>query len=118
MNRETRFPVDEKDKGYLGINYNNIIEVDSETSEMYRIPVGIYIRELDKKSALVEAGIEEGSVITKLNGTSIKNWDDLVEEISYYEAGETVTVIVSSMGKGKYEEQEYQVTLKSYDELN
>ena len=34
------------------------------------------------------------------------------------EAGETVTVIVSSMGKGKYEEQEYQVTLKSYDELN
>ena len=118
MNRETRFPVDEKDKGYLGINYNNIIEVDSETSEMYRIPIGIYIRELDKNSALVEAGIEEGSVITKLNGTSIKNWDDLVEEISYYEAGETVTVTVSSMGKGKYEEQEYQVTLKSYDELN
>lgn len=118
MNRETRFPVDEAKKGYMGINYNNILEVDSETSELYRIPVGIYIRELDDNSALVEAGIEEGSVITKLNGTTIKNWNDLVEEISYYEAGETITLTVSSMGKGKYEEAEYEVTLKSYDEIN
>lgn len=118
MNRETRFPVDEKDKGYLGINYNNIIEVDSKTSDMYRIPVGIYIRELDKTSALVEAGIKEGSVITKINGTSIKTWESMIEEMSYYKAGETVTVTVSVMGNGKYEEKNFEVTLKSYDEIN
>lgn len=118
MNRETRFPVDEENKGYLGINYNNVLIVDSKTSDMYRIPVGIYIRELDKNSALSEAGITEGSVITKLNGTSIKSWEDLVDEISYYEAGETVTVTVSSMGNGKYEDKGYDIKLKSYDEIN
>ena len=118
MNRETRFPVDEEDRGYLGITSNTVLQVDSEVSEMYGIPEGIYIRELDENSALYEAGIKEKSVIVKINGIRIKNWDDMAEEISYYEAGETITVTVSVMGNGKFEEQDFDVKLKSYDEVN
>ncbi len=118
MNRETRYPVAESEKGYLGINYNNIIEVDSNTSEMYRIPVGVYLREIDDNSVFAEMNIPEGSVITKINDTKIETWTDMTEELSYYKAGETITITISSMGDGKYVEKDYEVTLKSYDEIN
>lgn len=118
MNMETRHPVAESEKGYLGINYNNVIEVDNETSDMYRIPVGVYIRELDKNSVLAEVGISEGSVITKINDKDIECWEDMTDELAYYRAGEKINITISYMGNGKYEEKVYQVTLKSYDEIN
>ena len=31
-------------------------------------------------------------IITAINGVQIKNWNDLLEEMSYYEGGETVTI--------------------------
>lgn len=118
MNRETRFPVSEDEKGYLGLNYSKVIIVDSTTSESYRIPKGIYLREVEKNSVLYEAGIKEGSVITGINGISVETWEDLTEELSYYKAGETITIEISVMGDGKYVEKEYDITLKSYDEIN
>ncbi len=118
MNMETRYPVPEDEKGYLGINYNNVIEVDSETSEIYGIPIGVYIRELDRNSVLAQAGITESSVITKINNAKIESWNDMTDELSYYRAGEKIQITISYMGNGRYEEKVYEVTLKSYDEIN
>ena len=110
MNRETRTKVADEERGYLGIS--EPVDVTQETSQMYRMPIGVYITDVIRGGGAERAGITKGSVVTALNGTAINNTNTLLEQLQYYKAGETVTVTIAVPGSdGEYQSKDVEVTL-------
>lgn len=112
MNKETRDKVDSDKVGYLGVE---CISVTSDASQAYDLPIGVYVRNVVKGSAAEKAGIKSGDVIIKLDGSTVATDTELVEALGYYEAGETIDIVVKTRESG-YEEQTYSVTLGSRKE--
>lgn len=106
MTRETKEKVSES--GYLGIAG---VDVDSNVSKVYSLPVGVYVSEVIENGGASAAGIKKGDIITEIEGTSVTSMEDLTEELSYYGPGETVTVVIKRQSDGEYKEQEVDVTL-------
>jgi serine protease Do len=109
MNKETRDKVDKEKAGYLGVN---IISVTAEAAKMYELPVGVYVKSVVEGSTAEKAGIKVGDVIIKIDGSSVASAEELIEALTYYEAGETVELVIKSRESG-YEEQSIEVVLGS-----
>jgi serine protease Do len=109
MNKETRDKVDKEKSGYLGVN---IISVTAEAAKMYELPVGVYVKSVVEGSTAEKAGIKVGDVIIKIDGSSVASAEELIEALTYYEAGETVELVIKSRESG-YEEQSIEVVLGS-----
>lgn len=110
MNRETRTKVAEEERGYIGIV--NGEDVTQGVSEMYGMPMGVYVSEIARGSGADKAGITKGTVITALNGISVNGMEALKEQLQYYRIGETVTLTIETPGKGgEYESKDVEVTL-------
>ena len=109
MNKETRDKVDAEKAGYLGVN---VISVTTEASQMYDLPVGVYVKSVVEGSAAEKAGIKAGDVIIKVDGSSVASAEELVESLTYYEAGEIVEIVIKARESG-YEEQTISVELAS-----
>lgn len=107
MNRETRDKVEVSKKGYLGISG---LDVTADVSNMYGFPEGVYVAQL-YDGAAKKAGMQKGDIITEVAGTTISSMKDLQKCLEYYEAGETVTVIVQRPIAGEYSEQTLLVVL-------
>lgn len=112
--KETRYPVAEEDKGYMGVK---IVTADSSTSQYYNIPEGAYIREVTKGGPAEKAGLASGDVIVAVNGDDVSTSEELIDIIDTYAAGETVTLTVMVREGRGYEEKEIDVTLVSYDDI-
>ena len=112
MNKETRDKVAAEKAGYLGVN---CISVDSETAQTFDLPIGVYVKSVVKGGAAEKAGIKSGDVIIKLDGSTVAGAEEMIEALGYYEAGETVEVVVKTRESG-YQEQTFSVTLISKEE--
>ncbi len=112
MNKETRDKVTEEKAGYLGVN---CISVTSDVAQAYDLPMGVYVKSVVKGSSAEKAGIQSGDVIVKVDGSSVSSAEELVETLSYYEAGENVELLVRTRESG-YEEQSFSVVLSSKKE--
>ncbi len=111
MNQETKTKVAEGERGYIGIEG---VDVSQDTSQMYNMPMGVYISNVVRGEGADKAGITKGSVITAINGTSVNSMNALQEQLQYYRAGETVTLTVETPGNnGEYKSQDVEVTLGS-----
>ncbi len=109
MLMETRTAVEEDDRGYLGI-YG--ITVDTEYSEVFNIPQGVFITDVFADTAAEAAGLKYGDIITEFDGVEIYSMETLAKRLSFYEVGESVTLIVmSGDAMGGYEEKEIEVVL-------
>ena len=110
MNQETKTRVSEDEQGYIGIRSE--ADVTSDLAEMYNMPTGVYVSEVIDGGAAQKAGIERGSIITAINGTSVNGMTALQEQLQYYRAGETVTLTVATAGNnGEYQNADVEVTL-------
>lgn len=108
MLRETRTLVAEKDRGYIGIRLQTVTEEDSQ---MYGMPVGIYVYEVLENLAAKEAGVLKGDIITSFDGNTIRSNEDLQNLLQYYRKGETVDIIVMRNQNGDYQEVTLSLTL-------
>lgn len=109
MNETVRTEIySNQEKGYLGISGT---DVTSDVSSTYGIPTGVYVYDVEDNGAAANAGIKKGDVIIKFDNKSVSSSSELQSLLSYYKAGETVTVTVQSQGNAGYEEKEIQVTL-------
>lgn len=113
MMRETRDIVDESERGYLGISVSN---VTSEINETYDIPIGAHVSSVTGGSPADKAGLLRGMVITEIDGKSVTSRDALIEYLSYYKAGETVTLNVKVRTDEGYEDRKIDVTLCTAEE--
>lgn len=90
----------EVQRAYLGLN---ISDIDSEIAKKLNIDEleGVYVAGVNKNSAADEAGIKEGDVVTSINSISVNSSTELLEQISKYRPGESVSVTVKR-GKNTY----------------
>ncbi len=109
MNKKTRTEtVDEENSSFVGISGQG---VSDEMSELYGIPKGIYITEVQEDSPAEAAGIQKGDVIVKFDGSGVTSMTELKDMLAYYAAGEEVPVTISRQTDGVYAEQKVTLTL-------
>lgn len=109
MNRETKELVLEEDRGYLGIQG---LSVSTETSELYDMPIGVYISSVLEGGGCEAAGISKGSVITAIDGITLTDMEGLQNELAYCAKGDEIEVVVQiPESNGEYSEHKILVTL-------
>ena len=89
MTKKTREAVDESAQGYLGIQGTNI---DANASKEYGMPVGIYVYKIVEGGAAANSDLKEKDIITKFDGQSVTNMEELKQMLTYYEGGSTVSL--------------------------
>lgn len=108
MNRQTRDKTSEEEQGFLGVSG---INVSSDASSMYNLPVGVYVNSVTEEGPAEAAGIQAGDIIKSFDGQKVSDFAELQKLLTYYKAGETVEVVISRADDGNYEEQTLEVTL-------
>lgn len=108
MNKETRTKVAEEERGVLGIMGRT---VDSQTSQYYNMPEGVYVAELVEGGGADKAGLPVYSVIIEIDGHDVDSMEELQEQLQYYKAGETVELTIMVQGRNGYTEETVEVTL-------
>lgn len=82
-------------KGYIsgrpaiGIQASDIPE---EAASYYQIPQGILVESVDERSDAYAKGLKKGDIITAIDGTSVKNSNELNKIKNNYSAGDRVTL--------------------------
>ncbi len=92
MNKETRTKVPEAQRGSIGI-YGRT--VDSQMSDYYNMPEGVYIVEVIEGGGADKANVPTGCYITEIDGTGVDTMEELQEQLQYYRAGETVEFTIA-----------------------
>ena len=108
MNRETREKVDSSKKGYLGVS---LASLTTEAIEMYNMPTGAFVRNVENDSPAQEAGICKGDIIVKFDGQKVSEGDDLLDKLQYYKSGEKIEAVIARATNGEYEENTIELTL-------
>ena len=109
MSRETLTKVSEEEQGTIGISG---VTVTSDVSKAYNMPVGVYVAQIIEGGGAAASDLQEGDIITALNGQSISGMEDLQKQLQYYKAGTEVTLTVQRQdGNGSYKEISVKVTL-------
>lgn len=109
VNRETRDKLSNSERGYIGAT---VVDVSDDAKDLYDMPQGAFVYEVSEGSAAEQAGIHKGDIITKFEGISVTDKEDLIDQMSYYKVGETVTLEVQTATNGSYEAREVEVTLQ------
>ena len=114
--QESRTKVAEEEQGVLGI-YG--ISVTSDVASAYGLQVGAYIEEIIEGTGAADSDLQQGDIITAINGQTITGMEDLQNQLAYYTAGEEVTLTVQHpMEGGEYEEREIKLTLSKKSDVS
>lgn len=109
MSKETRDKVEDENKAaYIGVTCKN---VTSDAAEYYNMPLGVFVDSVSEDGPADKAGIQAGDIIRKIDGTSVETFDNLTEQLSYYEAGEKIDFVIARANGGEYKEETVTVEL-------
>ena len=115
MNMETKSKVAEDQQGVIGISGAS---VTSSVASAYNMPVGVYVAQIFENSGAANSELQEGDIITAINGQTVSSMEDLQNQLQYYTAGTEVTLTVQRQdGTGSYIEKNVKVTLSSKDTI-
>ena len=92
--------------------------ITDEYSEAYNMPKGFYISSIVKNSGSDKAGLSIGNIITKVDGSEVKQFEDISEILETKKSGEKVTLTIKYINGREYKEKNVTVTLSSYKEVN
>ncbi len=84
--------------GFLGVEVKNI---SGQLKEYFEVKDGVLIEKVIKESAAEKAGLKAGDVITAINDRIIKDYEDLVRTLNYFNPKEKITVKYSRKGRMK-----------------
>ncbi len=110
MSKQTKLKVAESSRGLLGITGVN---VEKEYSEIYGMPIGVYVSSVTEGSGADDAGLVRGDIIVGINGEEIHSMDELKNELSYYAVGTTVRLTIMQGSPTGYQSKEVDVTLSA-----
>ena len=84
----------ERVPGYLGIQG---MTVDEKMERETGLPMGIFVYKILAGSGAASSELQENDVIAAVNGRIVRTMEELQEQISYYEAGDSVELTVYRM---------------------
>ena len=96
---------------YLGIHG---AEISSIISQEYQIPRGAYITNIDMDSPAMQAGLQNGDIIIKVDDGEIGSYVEFVNILMKAQVGQNLklTVARQSQGRGEYQEMSVNVVLQ------
>ncbi len=100
-------------RGFLGVSMQPI---DKELAEAFKLKntEGALVAEVVKDSPADKAGLKQGDIITKINGTKVKSPSSLRNKVLLLEPGTKITLTVNRDGKMK----KVDVTLGSHSQMS
>lgn len=100
-------------QAYLGIKGGDV----SSDMVAYGFPQGVYVSSVSTGSGAVNAGLQEGDIITAIDSTKISSMTELQSALKSYKAGDKVTLTVARQSGRQYEESKVEVTLSSAKDI-
>lgn len=99
---------------YMGIHG---AEINSAIYQEYQLPKGAYVTGIDMDSPAMQAGLQNGDIITKVGEEDIVSYAEFVNILMKAQVGQNLrlTVARQNQGKGEYQEMAVTVTLKEQD---
>lgn len=85
-------------KPQLGISCQDVTDT---ISQMYNMPVGIYVTDVSRNSAADEAGLQSGDVIVAVDDKEVSTSEELNAEKNKHSAGDTIEITYIRSGKEK-----------------
>ena len=85
-----------KGKPQLGITCR---DVTADISQMYGMPIGVYVIEVSEGSAAETAGLKKGDIITAVDDTAITNSVELTAKKNLHTAGEEIRLTFMRNGE-------------------
>ena len=85
-------------KPQLGISCQDVTET---ISQMYNMPVGVYVTDVSENSAAEKAGLQSGDIITSVDGKEVSSAEELNAQKNTHSAGDTIEVTYIRSGKEK-----------------
>ncbi len=98
-----------QDLVYIGIMGADVTE---ERSQAQSIPAGVYVTGVEMNSPAMDAGIQQGDVITEISGQTIRSVSEIQEMLLKFSRDQVIQVRVMRLGKEGYKEIPCSVTLK------
>ena len=92
---------DSKDVPYLWVHISTVTEKIANT---YGIPKGVYIKEVEMDSPAMNAGLQSGDVILKIDDQDITTADSYTEAVLGLTLKETYSVVFMREGSNGYKE--------------
>ena len=83
---------------YIGITG---IDLDEATAKKYNLVLGVYIKSVQDFSPAEKSGLKPGDVITKADGKSITNMEELNEIKNSHKIGENINLTINRNGTEK-----------------
>ena len=114
MNQKTKVQVDEDQRGYLGIQG---ADVPTDYVQRFGMPEGAMVTKITAGSPAEEAGFQLNDIITAVDGQKVSSMETLKSALSYYAAGESVTITVQRPSGNQYTETELTVTLANRSDI-
>lgn len=89
------------EKGYVSRPYLGIAgtEIDEITAKRLGVPQGIIVRQLVVSGPAHKAGLQEMDIITAIDGTVVKNFDELNKIFDKHKPGDQVKITVDRDGE-------------------
>jgi|GEM_PF-415043 len=106
--RTTRTKIADGKTGFLGVGG---VDVTEDVAQMYGMPIGVYISNVGEGTGAEAGGIVKGDIITQFDGEGVSTMEELRKVVSYYQAGDVVSVTLQRTGQNGYEEVVLSVTL-------
>lgn len=98
----------DKDIAYFGV-YG--VDVTVEANEELGVPLGVYITEIDMDSPAMDASIQSGDVIIKVNDLEVTNYKDMVNALLLEKPENTIAISLMRQGPEGYMEMETSAVL-------
>lgn len=100
--------IPEEETGYMGITMQ---EITDQVIQMYHMPQGVFVYDVEGGSAAEAAGIMKQDIIVQFDDRRITSYDSLRNALQYYKAGDTAKVTVMRQVNGEYVSYELEITL-------
>lgn len=95
---------------YLGVHG---VVVTEKISQEQNIPKGIYVKEVDADSPAMQAGIQNGDIITTVNKTDVTTLSGYNKELMKYDVGTQIKIEAQRQGASGYVEVSFDATVGS-----
>ena len=87
------------EKGYIEKVYMGVTVYSESSSRKGSSSQGLTVKSVEKDSPAEEAGVQEGDIITEVNGEKVTAYSDLSSVISKSKAGDVITLTINRDGE-------------------